>query len=163
MNIILGSSSPRRERILKGIFDGIRILVPDIEEIILENETPLRHAERVSMEKAEKINSMITDGLLPALTITCDTIVTIDGMIIGKPSGFEDGMRILGLLNGRTHNVISGITMTAIFSETKGGGPHRLIKSLTGSDTSGVTFRKLTAGGIEGYLNSIDYSDKAGS
>lgn len=157
MNIILGSTSPRRKSILSGIFTSFRIIPPDVDETQQPSERPLDFARRISEEKSRTI---LTNGAIidyPALVITSDTIVTIDGLIIGKPSDYSDAVNILSSLNGRTHRVITALTLLYMRD-----GADISIPS-TGFETTDVTFKKLDPDGIRLYLDSIEYHDKAGS
>jgi septum formation protein len=157
MNIILGSSSPRRKSILHGLVDSFRVLPPSIDETHFPNELPEAFAVRIADEKCRAILESGAIDAYPALVITADTIVTIDGRIIGKPSDFDDAVNMISELNGRTHRVITALTLSAV--EKKGDG-HR---SLTGCEVTEVSFRQLDRDGIISYLNAIEYHDKAGS
>jgi septum formation protein len=157
MNIILGSSSPRRKSILGGLVDSFLVMPPSIDETHFPDESPKTFAVRIADKKCRTILESGAIDAYPALVITADTIVTIDGRIIGKPSDFDDAVRMISELNGRTHRVITGLTLSAM---KKRGDGHR---SLTGCEVTEVTFRQLDRDGIVGYLNAIEYHDKAGS
>ena len=111
MRVILGSSSPRRRELLREIFDDFGVMSPDADETPRSGELPEAYAARVAADKMRSLAPRIEVGPDDALVITCDTIVTIDGTIIGKPSGFDDALDILGRLSGRTHRVISGLSL----------------------------------------------------
>ncbi len=157
MNIILGSSSPRRKSILSGLADSFRVLPPSIDETHFPDESPEVFAMRIAVDKCRAILESGAINAYPALVIAADTIVTINGRIIGKPSDFDDAVRMISELNGRTHRVITGLTLSA---GEKEGNRHR---SLTGCEVTEVSFRQLDRDGIIGYLNAIEYHDKAGS
>ncbi len=157
MNIILGSSSPRRKSILGGLVSSFRIAHPSIVEIPKPGETPETFATRIAEEKCRAIETSLDNGEFPLLVVTADTIVTIDGRVIGKPSDFEDAIAMITMLKGRTHRVMTAVTLlTAEHPE----GP-RLMK--TGIETTEVTFRDLDRDAVIRYLGTIDYRDKAGS
>ena len=157
MQIILGSTSPRRKRILNALFDSIKIVAPAIEETHRPPETPVEFATRLSEEKCLSILAAGAPEAEPGLLITADTVVSIDSGIIGKPADFNDAVRILSLLNGRTHEVITGLTLLAFDRGTAQGSP------VTGFEITEVTFKSLTRENIISYLGKIDYRDKAGS
>jgi septum formation protein len=154
MKIILGSSSPRRKIILQNLIDKFEIYSPNIEEIASVEETPKQFSERISEEKAK---SIIHNNLNPSpvLIISCDTIVTINNKIIGKPLDFLDALNIIKILNGKTHEVISSITLLHIDDAQ--------IRNITESEISRITFKTITNDAIIDYLKKVDYSDKAGA
>jgi len=153
MRIILGSSSPRRKDLLKQIIDTIDIYSPEIDESFIKEETPVNYSERISKEKAKNIIPYISSSGRPTLLITCDTIVTIDNIIIGKPAGYNDAVNIFNRLNGRTHEVISSITL--IYKGIN-------YSKKTESQKTQITFKNLNDGMIKDYLYRIDFMDKAG-
>lgn len=136
--------------------DGFSIAHPEIDESPLAAESPEAFAVRIAEEKCRAVLNTSAMGDFPALAITADTIVTIDGSVIGKPSGFEDAVAMLTRLNGRTHRVLTALTLCAA------DGPDRRNIS-SGIETTEVTFKRLDREGIVRYLGSIDYRDKAGS
>lgn len=157
MNIILGSTSPRRKAILGALFSKFIIVPPSVEENHRARETPLEFALRMSEEKCRSIGISGAIADYPALIISSDTIVTIDGVIIGKPADHDDAVRIISLLSGRIHRVITGLTLFAP------GGPRAPFRPFTAGEATEVTFRSLDRAGIERYLASIEYLDKAGA
>lgn len=152
MKILLGSSSPRRREILGGIVDGFDIISPDVDETVLPGEAPESYALRISAAKAEALSDRTAALRGPWLLITCDTIVTLDSKIFGKPRDHDDAVNIIRTLTGRTHRVISALTL-----RRSGAEP------LTRAETSHITFRHLDDEGIRGYLGKIHYMDKAGA
>lgn len=156
MKIILGSSSPRRKSILGGLVNGLHIAHPSIDETPKDAETPEAFAVRIAEEKCRAILESGAMAAFPSLVITADTIVTIDGLVIGKPADFEDAAAMLSRLNGRTHRVITALTLCAVENADA-----RVI--LSGRESTDVTFKKLDRDGIVRYLGAIDYRDKAGS
>jgi septum formation protein len=157
MKLILGSTSPRRKTILSALFDSIVILAPSAAETHRPPETPIEFATRISEKKCLSI--LATDALEAeaGLLITADTVVSIDGAIIGKPADFDDAVRIISLLSGRTHEVITGLTLVAIDGRGSRRGP------VTGFEITEVKFKNLDRKSIISYLGTIDYRDKAGS
>lgn len=139
---------------LRELIGDFEVLAPDVDESSLEGEEPLRHAERISALKAgvslEKVSPRGADSLI----IASDTIVTIDGKIIGKPADYDDAVRTLTTLSGRTHSVITAVTLVHVNGEQR---------TITSSEETLVTFKKMDEGDIHSYLGMIHYADKAGS
>jgi septum formation protein len=153
MNIILGSSSPRRKDLLKQIFDSFLIMHPKVDEIPHPFEKPLEFVKRASSDKLQDIQSRIFHS--PALMITCDTIVTIDNEILGKPADYDHAFHILSKLSGKTHQVISAISLLY-------KNKHYCHKHYDYEITH-VTFKPLNKSDIANYLSLINYKDKAGA
>ncbi|HNV46658.1 MAG TPA: Maf family protein [Spirochaetota bacterium] len=161
LRIVLGSSSPRRREILGALLDGrIEIRHPEADERVAPGEPPADYARRVAHAKAQSVCSSLgpPDGS-DVLVIASDTIVTIDGRIIGKPNDRADAERILASLVGRTHQVISGLTLA---HRPALGAPDSW-NMHTGLEATEVTFFPLSPDGIARYLDCIDYADKAGA
>jgi septum formation protein len=152
MRILLGSSSPRRKEILGGILGDLEITAPDVDETALPGETPPAYAMRISAAKATALSRKTAVLSCPWLLITCDTIVTLDSKIIGKPRDHDDAVGIIKTLSGRTHQVISAVTLWRDGAE-----------QLTRAETSSIRFRNLDDGDIRVYLGKIHYMDKAGA
>ncbi|MCX8124829.1 MAG: Maf family protein [Spirochaetes bacterium] len=153
MDIILGSSSPRRKDLLQKLFTNITIIHPHVEEIPQPNETPLQFVQRASDDKLNDINKKIK--INPSLIITCDTIVTIDNEILGKPVDYDHAYSMIAKLSGRTHQVISSISLLFIHENS--------YHTHTDYEITHVTFKKLLDNDIRDYLSKIYYMDKAGS
>lgn len=154
MEIILGSGSPRRRYILEGIFGNIKVISPFVDESLKINETAEDYAERVSILKADAVVSALnTDENY--CVITSDTIVSIDGKILGKPRDEDDAVSMLQMLSGREHFVLTGICI--------------IIKNMNNTarfyscEKTSVNFKILDDSIIKKYLGMINYSDKAGS
>jgi septum formation protein len=155
MKILLGSTSPRRKSIIGSLFGEFIVAPPSVDETHRPPESPEEFALRIAGDKCRSILRSGAAAGGPALIITADTIVTIDGRVIGKPDGLDDAVRIIGLLSGRTHRVITAMALHAM---TDRGERARM-----GCEVTEVTFKKLDDAGIRGYLASIDYRDKAGA
>jgi septum formation protein len=159
MRIVLGSNSPRRKWLLESIFDDMYIDPPRTDESRNENEPPAEYAARVSKDKAlatyKKIKANISDGEL--LVISADTIVCINGMVFGKPGSYNEAVEMLSLISGRTHSVITGISL--LFQKNSDSEP----RVCTETETTAVTLKSLTREEIKNYLGLIEYMDKAGA
>ena len=147
LRVILASQSPRRRELLTlvGITHDVR--PADIDEVYGPGEKPREHAERLAREKAEVIAAREPGALI----IGSDTIVVVDGDVLGKPVDEADAARMLARLGGRSHTVI-----TAIAVEWR-GETHSAVEEV------GVTFHPLTADEIAAYIATREPMDKAGA
>jgi septum formation protein len=147
VRIILASQSPRRRELLTLIGLAHDVMPADVDEGVLPNEVPTAHAERLARAKAEAIA-----GREPrAVVIGSDTIVVLDGDILGKPRDHADAAAILRRLSGRTHTV-----HTAVAVARKG-------QVVSGVESVEVTFRPLSDEQIETYIATGEPMDKAGA
>ncbi len=148
-SLLLASTSPRRSELLRQMgvsFTVVRNLVP---EVAPEHLSPVETAEINAYRKARATAKKHPD----ALVLGADTIVSLGAAIFGKPVDMADAEQMLARLQGRTHQVITGVCLMHLRS-------HR--QNLFAVSTS-VTFRKLHLGQIRRYLASIFPFDKAGS
>jgi septum formation protein len=147
--IILASNSPRRKELLAGIDVDYELkMLPDIDESFPETMQVDEVAEYLAKKKATAYLPELNDD---ELLITADTIVLLDDMVIGKPADEDDAIRMLKLLSGRTHRVITGVCMTSKKRE------------VSFSDTAYVTFGSLSDEEIRYYVSKYKPYDKAGS
>ena len=149
MDIILASKSPRRRALLEqmGVKD-FRILTPDIDEHMDRELPPAELVRQISLEKAQAVAAQADPN---AVIIPADTVVALDGAVLGKPADEEEAFRMLSLLSGNRHQVYTGLTVLRgeqVFSQWE--------------ETS-VTFRPLTAEEIEAYIATGEPMDKAGA
>jgi septum formation protein len=105
--IILASQSPRRAQLLRMLGLNLETVPADIDETYLAGEEPGGHAERLAREKAGAIAARYPD----AIVIGSDTVVAVDGEVLGKPADSGDAVRMLMLLQGRAHEVITGVAV----------------------------------------------------
>ena len=143
--VILASASPRRRELLRLIGIEHEVRPADIDERYLPHETPPAHAERLAREKASAIDQ---DG---AVTIGSDTIVVVDGDVLGKPRDREHAHEMLRRLSGRSHVVMTGVAV-----RWQG-------RVASGLEEVGVTFRTLGNDEIERYIDTGEPMDKAGA
>jgi septum formation protein len=143
--VILASQSPRRRELLALIGIAHDVQPADIDERYLNGEAPRAHAERLAREKAQKVHAP------DAIVIGSDTIVVVDGDVLGKPRDAEDAARMLARLSGRRHAVI-----TAVAAAWKG----RLESAVEEVD---VTFHRLSDREIREYIATGEPMDKAGA
>lgn len=149
MGIILASRSPRRKELLRKIVDEFKVVPSDIDESSINETDPVSFAIEASILKAKDVARKYPDEIV----IGADTVVAVGNYIIGKPLDKEDAKRILKLLSGTKHRVITGI---AIYRESDR-------KLITNYEVSYVKFKDLSDEEIEKELSKNDYMDKAGA
>ena len=146
MNIILASGSPRRKSLLESIGLDFTVYHPDVNEEHIPGESPAHLCRRLSRLKAQAGTVVYPDDVV----IAADTIVVIDGEILGKPSGHDDAVRMLRSLSGRVHEVITGLCVSRK-DNINVADVHTLVK-----------FRELSEQEIIAYTSSQEPYDKAG-
>lgn len=147
--IVLASGSPRRKELLSGLGLEYEIrLLPDIDESYDESLRGEDIPIAISQKKSDAYRSTMGPD---ELVITADTIVYLDGRVLGKPHDEEDAKRMLRTLSGRTHEVITGVTLLST----------QFRRSF--ASTTRVTFASLTEEEIEFYVSHYRPMDKAGS
>ncbi|OUQ57217.1 septum formation inhibitor Maf [Flavonifractor sp. An112] len=149
MDIILASKSPRRRALLEqmGVRD-FRIVTPDIDEHMDRGLPPAELVRQISLEKAQAVAAQADPN---TVVIAADTVVALDGVVLGKPADKEEAFRMLSLLSGNRHQVYTGLTVLRgeqVFSQW---------------EETAVTFRSLTAEEIEAYIATGEPMDKAGA
>ena len=151
-HIILASASPRRREILSALGVTFTVRVSDTDEHS-DLCDPALFAEELARQKGLAVWSSLSDEEKKADTVvlSADTVVVCDGEILGKPTSHEDARRMLRLLRGRAHHVITGVAVTV------NGVAHA-----THSDTL-VRVADIPDGAIERYIESGDPMDKAGA
>jgi septum formation protein len=156
--IVLASASPRRQELLRNAGIGFVVQTADINETPLAGESPRDCAERLAREKALAVSrSRPREYVLGA-----DTIVVIDDAILGKPGDAEDAARMLRMLSGRTHAVITGVCVVNPVASGQGSEVSKT-DLLTASETTLVTFCELSGDEIRDYVATGEPMDKAGA
>ena len=150
--LILASKSPRRKEILERCGFQPEILVSGCDESTVKEKDPARLVEALSKMKAEDVSSKCQYG---DLIIAADTVVSIDGRILGKPKTKKEAFEMLSELNGRSHQVFTGVT---VIKKKKNTDEKR-----TFHETAEVTFAKMTNCEIHRYVDSGEPMDKAGA
>lgn len=145
---VLASSSPRRRQLLERL--GIEFVVEpsDIDELVPEEAAPDEIVRRLARDKAATVAHMRPDSLV----LAADTIVVLNGTILGKPVDADDARRMLRSLSGVTHTVYTGIALSH----------HASGRSIAASEATHVTFAHLTEGEIHSYVAGGSPMDKAG-
>jgi septum formation protein len=121
----------------------------DVDERVLPGESPERYAERLALDKARKAAERAEAGII----IAADTIVVVDEKILGKPADSRDARRMLTMLSGNVHRVITGLTV--MDAATK--------NAITRSSITRVWFRRLSPKEITSYVDTGEPLDKAGA
>lgn len=153
MNFILASKSPRRREILQNLGVDFEIVTAQTDESS-ETVDPYALVEELSERKGIAVKELLLAqgrDLSDTVIISSDTVVAVDGVILGKPRDAEDAARMLRLLSGREHEVISGISL---IGADRQGVSH---------DVTRVSFGPLTDQNISFYLQSGEPFDKAGA
>ena len=145
--IILASQSPRRRELLSLITTEFEVITADVDETIDENETAENTVMMLSRKKANAVSTLNPGRIV----IGADTIVVCDGKILGKPENRKHATEMLRSLSGRTHQVLTGVTITDYY------------KTETFFVSSDVTFFDLTDEEIISYAESGEPDDKAGA
>ncbi|HZI42414.1 MAG TPA: Maf family protein [Gemmatimonadaceae bacterium] len=143
--VVLASQSPRRRDLLTLVGISHEVRPANIDERYLAGEVPRAHAERLARGKAAAI------AVPYAVTIGSDTIVVVDGDVLGKPRDPDDAARMLRRLSGRSHVVI-----TAVAASWRG-------RMLSDVEEVNVTFRALSEEDIAAYIATREPMDKAGA
>lgn len=146
--LILASASPRRKELLSRLGVSYSIQSAEIDEARLANESPREMTERLSLSKAKTILNQLS---APAWVLGADTTVALDEVVFGKPTSRINAYEVLTHLSGKTHQVISSISLvTKRYAQTR-------------SVISHVRFGELSANTIAAYCDTDEPYDKAGS
>ena len=146
MKLILASQSPRR-RELMGLFQiPFEVCVADVDETMDPAKGPFAEVARVSHLKATAVPRDEND-----VVVAADTIVVCDGQILGKPRDAEDAYRMLSLLSGRDHQVMTGLTVLC--------GDREVVCT----EVTDIHFKKLSPETIRRYISTGEPNDKAGA
>lgn len=149
MKIILASKSPRRKEILSNLGIEFEIITKDTDESS-DIKDPKLLVEELSLRKGNAVLESL-DNIKDTLIISSDTVVTLEGIILGKPKDESDAKLMLKKLSGRSHEVVSGVTL--IYNG----------KIITDHEVTEVCFSELTDSIIDKYIATKEPMDKAGS
>jgi septum formation protein len=157
--LVLASASPRRAELLRNAGIPFVVQPADIDETPRAAEMPREYAERLAREKALAVfEKRPQDRVLGA-----DTIVVVDQAILGKPRNAEDAFRMLRLLSGRTHAVITGVCLVKPGGSGQSVGPGTNRDLRIASDTTLVTMADISDEEIRDYVATGEPMDKAGA
>ena len=146
-SVILASQSPRRQELIRNITDDFEVIVSPVEEILPEGIAPEEAPAYLAALKARAVAAERPDRLV----VGADTVVILDGTILGKPRDRDDAARMLHLLSGRNHTVITGCCLIL-------GG-----REMTFYERTDVEFYPLSDREIEEYIACGEPFDKAGA
>lgn len=149
MNIILASASPRRKEILENTNVKFKIMSSMIEELTLDNESTCQMVMRLAFEKGMDVASRQKSDLI----ISADTIVVLDDIILGKPKDEIQARKMIKSLSGRSHQVITGISLINLDNN----------KKIIDYVSSNVKFKSLSEQDINDYIATKESLDKAGA
>ena len=151
MKIVLASASERRQELLVRIVEDFTVLVSEFDEnSVKEKGSISQYVEEIAFGKAKDVASRLKEGYI---VIAADTIVAINGEILGKPINKEDAFKTLNKLSGNTHKVYTGLVL--INTSTS--------KILKSTESTEVIFSKLSKDDISKYIDSGEPMDKAGA
>lgn len=149
MDIVLASASPRRRELLSMLgVENFRVIPALGEEIAEPGLSPDALVCALSLAKAQEVAAQCPET---SLVIAADTVVALDGQIMGKPADKQDAFRMLSSLSGRAHTVYTGVTVLL-------GG-----RVLTAAEQTCVRFREMSAREIRAYIDTGEPMDKAGA
>jgi septum formation protein len=139
MELVLASQSPRRSELLRNAGIGFRVQAAGVDETPFPGEAPVDYVRRLARAKAAAVEGELVLG--------ADTVVVVDGQILGKPADSADAVRMLRLLSGRAHEVITGICLAGTVAH----------------DITTVFFSRISEEEIRDYVASGEPMDKAGA
>lgn len=145
MKLILASQSPRRRELLAGLGLEFTVKAPRIDETAWPRTDPVKLVKDLSRAKA-----LAVEGGEDDLILAADTVVVLEGTVLEKPRDEAEARHMLAALSGRTHLVCTGVTL------------RRGERTETRAETTRVTFRSLTPGEIDRYVDTGEPLDKAG-
>ncbi|WDE04487.1 septum formation inhibitor Maf [Thalassomonas viridans] len=152
MKLVLASKSPRRSELLAQLGYQFDCIAADIDESVLTGESPGNYVERLSGEKAAAIAETFEKTQADnTLVLGSDTAVVVDDVILGKPKDINDGQRMLAMLSGRSHQVITGIAVAHA---------GKITSELVVTE---VSFKSLSPQEIKRYWQTGEPQDKAGA
>ncbi len=152
--LVLGSASPRRREILGALGLVFRVVASEVGEDREPGEAARSYVERLAREKAMDVAARVREELPSAVVLGADTIVVVDGDILGKPTDDAQAREMIARLAGRAHEVTTAVALVA----ASGGG-----RGAQESTTTRVWFRALSPAEVARYVASGDGRDKAGA
>ncbi|MBO4364819.1 MAG: septum formation protein Maf [Eggerthellaceae bacterium] len=165
IDIILASASPRRKKLLEDAGVAFRVDASDVDETL--DEALLADPHAAAQELAQRKAASVVQHVLASkpentqiVVIGADTMVVLDGHIFGKPHSASEGKGMLRKLSGRTHEVITGVSVWLVVADEAGNVN---VGRKTFEETSLVTFRELDDNTIAEYLRKGESYDKAGA
>jgi septum formation protein len=146
--LILASGSPRRKELLTAVGWEFEAITAGIDESLRPGEDPATYVQRLAKSKAEAVAAKLRDGLV----LGADTTVVVDDQILGQPIDDQDAKRMLQLLNGKWHEVLTGVAVGRV------GGEWRV-----DYETTHVRFAGMTDSEMDWYISTGEARGKAGA
>jgi len=146
--LVLASASPRRQELLRNAGIAFTVQPANLDETLVPGESARQCAERLAREKALAVRASRPCELV----LGADTVVVVDGAVLGKPLNAEDAVHMLQMLSGRVHEVITGVCLA---------GPAEKIR--IGSETTLVSVNVISVPEIRAYVATGEPMDKAGA
>lgn len=157
--VVLASASPRRAALLSQIGLTFEVCPSDVEEPLL-SDAAAEVTQELALLKAKTVARRYADGII----IGADTLVSLDGELLGKPTDDAHASAMLSRLSGTRHEVVTGVALIAIDSSYRRGlQPHTAACEIVWTETTNVYFRELRSAEIAAYVASGEASDKAGA
>lgn len=178
--LVLASASPRRQELLRAAGISFTVQPADVDETPLAGESPRACAERLAREKAlvvwrkRSVHSQTQNLQTREVVLGADTIVVVDGSMLGKPINADDAVRMLRILSGRVHEVITGVCVVRpvascelrVASRSAPGSCENndeVNEVETASETTRVTMTEISEDEIRAYIATGEPMDKAGA
>ena len=147
--LVLASASPRRAEILRAVGWEFEVAAANVDESARDGETPAAYVERLAREKAGAVAGTRLFGLV----LGADTVVVADEHVLGKPRDAEDARRMLRLLRGRWHEVLTGVALVRAEDS----------RAVVAHERTRVRFAEMTDEEIDWYVATGEPADKAGA
>ena len=161
MWLILASASPRRRELLAQAGYQFEVLAAHVNEDVRPGEDPIAYVTRLARDKAEAVLHQLNNDPAsavpagPPIVLGADTTVTLDGHILAKPEDEADACRMLAMLSGRTHRVITGVALAS--------GRDSNTRGSVAAEVTAVRFLTLSPQEIAAYVATGEPMDKAGA
>jgi septum formation protein len=146
--LVLASSSPRRTELLNRAGWPHEVMVAGIDESVRPNEKPTAYVERLARSKAEAVAQRLEEGVV----LGADTTVVVENQILGQPQDDDDARRMLRLLSGKWHDVLTGVAWVRVGGETR-----------VAHEATRVRFAEISESEIDWYIASGEPVGKAGA
>ena len=146
--LVLASSSPRRTELLNRAGWPHEVIVAGIDESVRPNEKPAAYVERLACSKAEAVAQRLEEGVV----LGADTTVVVENQILGQPQGDADARRMLRLLSGKWHDVLTGVALVRVGGETR-----------VAHEATRVRFAEMSESEIDWYIATEEPFGKAGA
>ena len=152
--LILASGSPRRAEILRAVGWPFEAVAANVDETRLADEDAVSYVRRLAQQKAETVAARFSAGLV----LGADTVVVIDGEILGQPGNDEAARRMLKALNGKWHEVLTGVALMSA-----GQVSENVSHAVVDHETTRVRFSEMSEAEIDWYVSTGEPRDKAGA